>query len=67
MLSLAGARARRWTVQASLATLRAPFCPARVTVNGRRVGFAYDRRARVLRFGASGRGVRIVVSAATAG
>jgi hypothetical protein len=48
-LKLRGARTRRYTIQASLATLRRPFTPCAVTVANKRVRFRYDRRKRVLR------------------
>jgi hypothetical protein len=48
-LTIRGKRARRYTLQASLATLREPFAPRRLTVTGRAVkGWTYDRRTRVL-------------------
>ena len=44
-----GRRARTIDVEASLATVRRPFRPRAVTAGGRRVSWAFDRRARVLR------------------
>jgi alpha-glucosidase (family GH31 glycosyl hydrolase) len=49
-LTIRGKRARRYTLQASLATLRHPFTPHSLTVAGRPLkGWTYDRRTRVLR------------------
>jgi alpha-glucosidase (family GH31 glycosyl hydrolase) len=48
-LTIRGKRARRYSLQASLATLRRPFRPCSVTALGRSVPFRYHRRTRVLR------------------
>jgi alpha-glucosidase (family GH31 glycosyl hydrolase) len=49
-LTIRGKRARRYSLQASLATLRRPFRPSVVTVAGRRLeSWSYDRRTGVLR------------------
>ncbi len=63
-LSLRGERRRRYELQASLRTLRRPFVPMAVAVNGRRVArrtWRYDRRtgALVLRFSARRATVRV--------
>jgi alpha-glucosidase (family GH31 glycosyl hydrolase) len=48
-LSIRSRRTRRWTVEASLATLRRPFRPcAAEATGGRLVRWSYDRRRRVL-------------------
>ncbi len=55
-LGLRGARKRRYSLQASLRTLRRPFTPVAVSLNGRtlpRRAWRYDRRAGVLRIGFS--------------
>ena len=47
-----GKRARRYRLQASLAGLRHPFVPSRVTLDGRPLAatsWSYDRRGGVLR------------------
>jgi alpha-glucosidase (family GH31 glycosyl hydrolase) len=49
LLTVRGERRRRYSVQASLATLRRPFRPCSATVRGRRVPFRYSRRTCVLR------------------
>jgi hypothetical protein len=49
-LTIRGKRTRRYSLQASLATLRHPFAPRSLSIAGRRLGgWSYDRRARVLR------------------
>jgi alpha-glucosidase (family GH31 glycosyl hydrolase) len=49
-LTIRGKRARRYTLQASLATLRRPFTPRSLSVAGRSLKrWTYDRRTRVLR------------------
>ena len=51
-LRIAGHKRRRYSLEASLATLRRPFRPCRVTVKGRRVSrrrWSYKRSARLLR------------------
>ena len=48
-LTVRGERRRRYSVQASLATLRRPFRPCSVTVGRRPVRFRYRHRTRVLR------------------
>jgi alpha-glucosidase (family GH31 glycosyl hydrolase) len=51
-LIVRGKRVRRYSLQASLATLNHPFRPCRVFVRGRRLGkraWSYDRRTRALR------------------
>ncbi len=49
-LTIRGKRARRYSLQASLATLREPFAPRSLTVAGRPLrSWSYDRRTRVLR------------------
>jgi hypothetical protein len=49
-LTIRGKRARRYTLQASLATLREPFAPRSVSVAGRALKtWSYDRRTDVLR------------------
>ena len=48
-LTVRGKRRRRYAVQASLATLRRPFKPCRVTVGRRSRPFRYSVRTRVLR------------------
>jgi alpha-D-xyloside xylohydrolase len=49
-LTIRGKRARRYGLQASLATLRHPFTPRSLSVAGRRLrGWSYDRHTRVLR------------------
>jgi alpha-glucosidase (family GH31 glycosyl hydrolase) len=49
-LTIRGKRARVYSLQASLATLRRPFAPSSLTVAGRPLrGWSYDRRTRVLR------------------
>jgi hypothetical protein len=49
-LEIRSRRVRRWTIEASLATLRAPFRPCSVTARGGRLrAWRYDRRVRVLR------------------
>jgi alpha-D-xyloside xylohydrolase len=49
-LTIRGKRARRYTLQASLATLRQPFTARALTVAGRPLrGWRYDRRSGVLR------------------
>jgi hypothetical protein len=49
-LTIRGKRARRYSLQASLATLRVPFGPRSLTVAGRPLrAWRYDRGTRVLR------------------
>jgi alpha-glucosidase (family GH31 glycosyl hydrolase) len=49
-LAIRSRRARRWTIEASLATLKRPFRPCAVEASGGRlVRWSFDRRARVLR------------------
>jgi Glycosyl hydrolases family 31/Galactose mutarotase-like len=49
-LDLRSRRTRRWTIEASLATLRRPFRPCAAEAQGGRLRrWRYDRRARVLR------------------
>jgi hypothetical protein len=51
-LTVRGKRARRYSLQASLATLNRPFRPCAVTLQGRplpRRAWSYDRPTRVLR------------------
>ncbi len=49
-LEIRSRRVRRWTIEASLATLREPFRPRVVTAHGGRLGsWRYDPRTRVLR------------------
>jgi hypothetical protein len=48
-LTIRGKRARRYSLQASLATLRVPFAPRSLSVAGRPLRrWSYDRRTRVL-------------------
>jgi hypothetical protein len=48
-LTIRSKRARRWRVEASLATLRLPFAPCSVTAAGGRVSsWRFDSRTRVL-------------------
>ena len=65
-LRIRGVRKRRYTVQASLAALRArPFRPCRVTVGGRplrRSAWTYRGRTRVLRVRFRARSTTLVVS-----
>ncbi len=54
----------RWSVDASLATLRRPFAPRRVLVNGRSLArrrWSYDRRTRGLRVELRGKLVKLDV------
>ena len=63
-LTIRGKRARRYSLQASLATLRRPFAPRRVIVNGRplsRRRWSYDRRTRGLRVELRGKLVKLDV------
>jgi alpha-glucosidase (family GH31 glycosyl hydrolase) len=49
-LTVRGKRARLYSLQASLATLRRPFAPSSLTIAGRPLrDWSYDRRTRVLR------------------
>ena len=51
-LRVVGTRARVYSMQASLSTLRRPFAPCRVTLDGRRLGpraWSYDRATGALR------------------
>jgi alpha-glucosidase (family GH31 glycosyl hydrolase) len=49
-LEIRSRRMRRWTIEASLATLKHPFRPRDVTAHGGRLGrWRYDPRTRVLR------------------
>jgi alpha-glucosidase (family GH31 glycosyl hydrolase) len=49
-LSISSGRVRRWTIEASLGTLRHPFRPCAVSATGGRLArWSYDRRTRVLR------------------
>jgi alpha-glucosidase (family GH31 glycosyl hydrolase) len=49
-LTIRGKRARRYSLQASLAALRRPFVPRSLTIDGRPAhAWSYDRRTRVLR------------------
>ncbi|MBA3262750.1 MAG: hypothetical protein H0T69_09850, partial [Thermoleophilaceae bacterium] len=53
-LTIRGKRARRYSLQASLATLRRPFAPRSLALDGRplpRGSWSYDRRTKVLRAG----------------
>lgn len=62
MLRLRGERRTTWSIEASLATLRTPFVPACVMVNGRVLETAawdYDAGSGVLRVRTTGRTVRI--------
>jgi alpha-glucosidase (family GH31 glycosyl hydrolase) len=67
LLTVRGRRARRYSVQASLATLRRPFRPCSVTAGGRPVRFRYDRRARALRFTFAARAATATVEACSSG
>jgi hypothetical protein len=63
-LGLRGRRARRYSVEASLATLRRPFRPCAVRVRGRRLPrsrWSYDRGTRVLRATFRARNGRLIV------
>ncbi len=61
-LTVDSRRTRRWSVQASLATLERPFRPCRVSaVGGRLAGWSYDRRTRVLRATLTTRRGRLLV------
>jgi alpha-glucosidase (family GH31 glycosyl hydrolase) len=61
-LSVRSRRVRRWTLQASLATLRRPFRPCEVSAaRGRLGGWRFDRRTRVLRATLLGRRARLQV------
>lgn len=65
-LSIRGKRERRYRVEASLGTLKRPFVPGSVRVDGRELrpkAWSYDRGSKVLRFGAKLKRGRIVVSA----
>jgi alpha-glucosidase (family GH31 glycosyl hydrolase) len=62
-LSVRGKRRRRYSVQASLATLVRPFRPCGVAVGGRPVPFRYDRRAGVLRMRFAARAATATVKA----
>jgi galactose mutarotase-like protein len=60
-LSLRSRRRTRWTIEASLGTLRRPFQPCSVQPDGGRLaGWRYDRRARVLRMRFTARRGRVV-------
>jgi alpha-glucosidase (family GH31 glycosyl hydrolase) len=64
-LKLRNPRRTRWTVEASLASLKRPFAPRRVLVGGReasRKRWRYDRRTRTLTVVAKGASVRIDAS-----
>ena len=61
-LAIAGARVRRYDLQASLATLRRPFRPCSVRARGRALPFRFDRRTRVLRARLRGRSPVLRVS-----
>jgi alpha-glucosidase len=68
-LTLRTKRRTRWTVEASLATLKRPFVPRRVLIGGRpasRKRWRYDRRTRVLTVVAKGAAVRISVASSSA-
>ena len=61
-LTVDGARARRYDLQASLGTLERSFVPRRVTANGRalpRGAWSFDRRTRVLTATFTGRRVTL--------
>jgi hypothetical protein len=63
-LTLRNPRRTRLTVEASLATLRKPFAPWRVLIDGRpasRKRWRYDRRTRVLTVIAKGAAVGVDV------
>ena len=64
-LAIHGDRKRRYRVRASLGTLRHPFRPRRVEVGGKRLSprrWHYDRRTRVLSFGAKLKRGKVLVS-----
>ena len=62
-LSVSSRRSRRWAIQASLATLRRPFVPCRVSArSGRLRGWRYDARTGVLRATLSGRRAELAVA-----
>ena len=68
-LELRAPRAQAIALQASLATLRSPFTPRVVRVNGRtlpRSAWRFDRARGVLRLSARGRSLRIEAAADTA-
>src|SRR4051812_21512279 len=61
VLSVSGGRPRTYTLRAALGTLRRPFRPRRVTVDGRRLrGWRYDRATSVLTATVRARGRAIV-------
>ena len=65
-LAVRGKRARTYSLQASLGTLRRPFRPRRVLLGGRtlpRSAWSYDRRGEVLRVVFRCRSGRLTVQA----
>ena len=63
LLRLAGATARSYQLQASMRTLRRPFAPCAVTVDGRRLrkpAWAYDRAEGVLSVAFGGRDPELI-------
>jgi alpha-glucosidase (family GH31 glycosyl hydrolase) len=64
LLAVRGRIARRYSLEASLATLRRPFRPCAVRVGGRRLrrsAWSYGRRSQVLRATFRARSARVVV------